>query len=106
MEPMMGSQWTTRSPSRVSLSRSTPCVAGCCGPMLSTMSVVAKPLPIAAVTSIRSVSHAGIGDDPPEVTQAALGSQLGGFGRPAELVDVLGRIVGGQLEVWPCTAEA
>ena len=33
-----------RSPSRVSRSRSTPCVAGCCGPMLSTMSCVARPV--------------------------------------------------------------
>src|SRR3954447_9848246 len=31
-----------RSPSTTSRSRSTPCVAGCCGPMLSTMSAVPR----------------------------------------------------------------
>ena len=34
---------TMRSPSSTTRSRSTPCVAGCCGPMLSTMSAVARP---------------------------------------------------------------
>ena len=32
-----------RSPSSTTRSRSTPCVAGCWGPMLSTMSAVARP---------------------------------------------------------------
>src|SRR5665811_1399425 len=48
---MIGSHSMMRSPSSVRRSRKTPCVAGCCGPTLSTMSVVAKPLPRDAVTS-------------------------------------------------------
>src|SRR4051812_14936749 len=40
---MIGSALTIRSPSTTMRSRSTPCVAGCCGPMLSTMSAVANP---------------------------------------------------------------
>src|SRR5690242_3245212 len=40
---MIGSAVTIRSPSTTIRSRSTPCVAGCCGPMLSTMSAVARP---------------------------------------------------------------
>ena len=39
---MIGSAATTRSPSRRTTSRSVPCVAGCCGPMLSTMSPVSS----------------------------------------------------------------
>src|ERR1700736_6462578 len=35
---MMGRQWTTISPSSTSSSRSTPCVDGCCGPMLIVIS--------------------------------------------------------------------
>src|SRR5579864_8423203 len=35
---MTGRQWTTTSPSRVSSRRSTPCVDGCCGPMLTVSS--------------------------------------------------------------------
>src|SRR3954452_19519747 len=34
---MCGTQRTTVSPSSSSTSRSTPCVAGCCGPMLISM---------------------------------------------------------------------
>src|SRR3954470_16646271 len=51
MYPTIGSQATTRSPSRVSLSRSTPCVDGCWGPMLSTMSAVSSPAPVPTVIS-------------------------------------------------------
>src|SRR6478672_10418740 len=40
---MMGSALTIRSPSTTIRRRRTPCVAGCCGPMLSTMSAVARP---------------------------------------------------------------
>src|SRR5215475_9450704 len=45
---MIGSAATTRSPSRVSRSRSTPCVDGCCGPMLRTISAVGRPTPPSA----------------------------------------------------------
>src|ERR1051326_8379060 len=34
---MSGTVLTTVSPSRVTISRSTPCVEGCCGPMLMVM---------------------------------------------------------------------
>src|SRR5262249_56927211 len=51
MYPMIGSQETTRSPSRTSLSRSTPWVDGCWGPMLSTMSAVSRPVPVPTVSS-------------------------------------------------------
>src|SRR3954469_13404255 len=50
---MIGSARTIRSPSRVRARRSTPCVAGCCGPMLRTMSAVAMS-PVATVSSRRS----------------------------------------------------
>ena len=40
---MIGSALTIRSPSTTICRRSTPWVAGCCGPMLSTMSAVASP---------------------------------------------------------------
>src|SRR5690348_7460489 len=45
---MYGSQSTMRSPSTVSTMRKTPCVAGCCGPMLMCMSTVSSPSPPAA----------------------------------------------------------
>src|SRR5215472_10026264 len=35
---MTGRQWTTTSPSSTSSSRRTPCVEGCCGPMLTVSS--------------------------------------------------------------------
>src|SRR5213594_1732851 len=35
---MTGRQWTTTSPSNWSSRRSTPCVEGCCGPMLTVSS--------------------------------------------------------------------
>src|ERR671931_416164 len=35
---MTGRHWTTTSPSSTSSSRSTPCVDGCCGPMLTVNS--------------------------------------------------------------------
>src|SRR3954471_1850480 len=50
---MIGSARTIRSPSRVRARRSTPWVAGCCGPMLRTMSAVAMS-PVATVSSRRS----------------------------------------------------
>src|SRR5580765_3184583 len=40
---MIGSALTMRSPSTTIRRRRTPCVAGCWGPMLSTMSAVARP---------------------------------------------------------------
>src|SRR5579872_1103080 len=40
---MTGVQLTTVSPSRVSTSRSTPCVEGCCGPMFRTISSLRSP---------------------------------------------------------------
>src|SRR5262245_55213467 len=42
---MIGLALTTVSPSSSSTTRSTPCVAGCCGPMLSVM------------VSVRTVGH-------------------------------------------------
>src|SRR4051812_14937664 len=55
---MTGSARRIRSPSRVSVRRRTPCVAGCCGPMLSTMSLVAR-LPVETVSSRGSVVTPG-----------------------------------------------
>src|SRR5512141_1152700 len=40
--PITTSQSTTRSPSSLSTTRSTPWVLGCCGPMLMTSSSVSK----------------------------------------------------------------
>src|SRR6476619_7701730 len=52
MYPTMGSALTMRSPSTTMRSRSTPWVAGCWGPMLSTMSAVARPpAPMPTVSS-------------------------------------------------------
>src|SRR5437870_1113652 len=42
---MTTSASTTFSPSRRSTTRSTPCVLGCCGPMLSTSSLVSNIAP-------------------------------------------------------------
>src|ERR1041385_1641357 len=42
---MATSASTTFSPSRRSTTRSTPCVLGCCGPMLSTSSLVSNMAP-------------------------------------------------------------
>ena len=36
-KPMVGDTETTVSPSSSSTSRSTPCVLGCCGPMLTVI---------------------------------------------------------------------
>src|SRR3954454_10889539 len=44
-----------RSPSRTSLRRSTPWVDGCCGPMLSTMSVLSAAPPMPTVVSVVGV---------------------------------------------------
>src|SRR3954469_14187271 len=53
MYPTIGSARVMRSPSRVIRSRRTPCVDGCCGPMLSTMSAVARPpAPIPTVSAV------------------------------------------------------
>src|SRR4029077_12584686 len=43
--PMTTSASTTFSPSRRSTTRSTPCVLGCCGPMLITSSFVSNIAP-------------------------------------------------------------
>ena len=52
---MTGSAATTRSPSRRTTSRSVPCVAGCCGPMLSTMSPVSSSTFICASARWRNI---------------------------------------------------
>src|SRR5229473_4415660 len=55
---MMHSESTTRSPSSFSFTRSTPCVEGCCGPMLSMISsapstvVVTSELPFVRASVI------------------------------------------------------
>src|SRR5512138_2095964 len=41
--PMVGDAERTVSPSSVSTRRSTPCVLGCCGPMLTVMVSVRRP---------------------------------------------------------------
>src|SRR5690349_25170218 len=56
-KPIVGSAEVSDSPSSSSTSRSTPCVLGCCGPMLtvivslrsSGMSVTSRPLPVASL---------------------------------------------------------
>src|SRR3954466_13483276 len=49
--PMTTSASTTFSPSRRSTTRSTPCVLGCCGPMLMTSSSVSNIAPRTASRS-------------------------------------------------------
>src|SRR5712692_4083887 len=57
---MTTSASTTFSPSRRSTTRSTPCVLGCCGPMLSTSSLVSNMAPWWMVgVSMRSLSCLG-----------------------------------------------
>src|SRR5258708_36442071 len=46
---MTGRQWTITSPSRTSSSLSTPCVEGCCGPILTVSSSRFSPTSIAAI---------------------------------------------------------
>src|SRR5919109_923059 len=52
---MTGSARVIRSPSSTSLMRSTPCVDGCWGPMLSTMSVLSAAPPIPTMVSVVGV---------------------------------------------------
>src|SRR5262245_23905527 len=49
-----------RSPSRSRRRRSTPCVDGCCGPMLSTMSVLSAAPPMPTVVSVAVVCVVGV----------------------------------------------
>src|SRR6266581_2099851 len=51
---MTTSQSTTFSPSRRSTTRSTPCVLGCCGPMLSTSSSVSNIAPRTFSSSLKA----------------------------------------------------
>ena len=44
MYPITGSAWVITSPSNSSTTRSTPCVEGCCGPMLRIISSVRSGL--------------------------------------------------------------
>src|SRR5689334_4649795 len=55
MYPITGSARMMRSPSSTSFSRSTPCVDGCWGPMLSTMSVLSAAPPIPTMVSVVGV---------------------------------------------------
>src|SRR5262245_2649174 len=64
---MMGSAAEMRSPSRVSLSLSTPCVDGCWGPMFRVMSSVASslaPSPIPTMRSVFIVASSPLGSPP------------------------------------------
>src|SRR5215471_12936458 len=84
MYPMIGSAERTRSPSSTNFNRSTPWVEGCCGPMLSTMSAVSKPVPVPTMTSrltcvvTASSCHPSHGEIQPQV----LGSDLDGLDDP------------------------
>src|SRR6266545_3786266 len=49
---MTGSRSTTSSPSTVNTMRKTPCVAGCCGPTLTLMSIVSRSLSCGSRVSI------------------------------------------------------
>src|SRR5947208_13167105 len=55
MYPITGSARVMRSPSSSSRSLSTPCVDGCCGPMLSTMSVLSAAPPMPTMVSVVGV---------------------------------------------------
>src|SRR5688500_15304647 len=52
---MTGTHSTTFSPDSFSTSRSTPCVDGCCGPMLRMSSSVSSPSSVCTVGSSMSV---------------------------------------------------
>src|SRR3954454_3239507 len=64
---MTTSEPTTRSPSRWRTTRSTPCVLGCCGPMLSTSSVVSNIIPASRCEwgTARSLDVLGAADAQP-----------------------------------------
>src|SRR5882762_7558729 len=49
--PRSGTAFTTVSPSSSSKMRSTPCVEGCCGPMLRTI-VFAEPTAVSTVVMV------------------------------------------------------
>src|SRR5580704_12281802 len=64
--PMTGSALTTISPSISRITRNTPCVEGCCGPILRTM-VCAGPIGVSTVVVIGVLrwGNPGAGGDPP-----------------------------------------
>src|SRR5574338_534067 len=68
---MTTSASTTRSPSRRSTTRSTPCVLGCCGPMLMTSSLVSNISLLLAGPHPRSRQHGGhrLHGEQPDVDQ-------------------------------------
>src|ERR1700693_2143117 len=55
---MTGSAFTTSSPSSSRITRSTPCVDGCCGPMLRTI-VCAAPAAVSIVVVIAQIPQRG-----------------------------------------------
>src|SRR3569833_1619647 len=86
---MIGSAAEFCSLSRVIRRRSTPCVEGCCGPMLSVMSSVARALTPAPTPTMRSVltttivPRRGLAEcRPVEVDLSALSFSLSDGGKP------------------------
>src|SRR5690349_5561850 len=103
MYPTIGSALTMRSPSITIRSRRTPWVAGCCGPMLSTMSAVARlPAPTPTVSSRGGVGEVMGASLPVRGTAGSAGGIVVGAGDPAPVVqpeqdDALAAVEGGQL---------
>src|SRR6478672_7232053 len=103
MYPMIGSALTMRSPSTSIRSRRTPWVAGCCGPMLSTMSAVARlPAPTPTVSSRGGVDEVMDASLPVRGTAGSAGGIVVGAGDPAAVVqpqqdDALAAVEGGEL---------
>src|SRR6478672_366110 len=90
----MGSAETIRSPSTTIRSRSTPCVAGCWGPMLRTMSADARPPAPRPTVSSRppvvvmpvSLPYAAVRARRKGGSARAAGDVVGG-GQPAPVVE-------------------
>ena len=72
---------TIRSPSRTSRSRSTPCVDGCCGPMLSTMSWVASRSSRVALSTTSAPAPTPTTRSVLRCSRASRGPSLPGFAR-------------------------
>src|SRR3990170_2078990 len=95
---MCGSTSRTISPSTARTMRKTPCVLGCCGPMLMLMSIVSSSR---SVTMARSQEEGALGDLPDAVLlhdECVFLARVGGRRFLASRLDcALGKKLGGGL---------
>src|SRR3990172_7288100 len=91
---MCGSTSSTISPSTLSTMRKTPCVLGCCGPMLMLISIVSSSR---SVTMARSQEQLALGDLPDAVLLHDLCVFLARIGERRFLASRLDRALGKKL---------